>query len=241
MRQYLHDGWRDPGDDTYRVAAIIRMLSQCFALGSIALFGLVVLFHPSSFRNTWMEEYSTGSTRWIVGLVAALLGTGGFAGIGYQLWREAKTWQLRKMRADGFVAGGIVVGIALILIGMQMLNPMRGGSTFGFTVAAIGILVIAGFFLVGIVFAFLPKLARNKKLSGATVIRRYGLDERYMEHDDHPSPVEDGMSAMLELRLANGDKLELRCQPGVYDRVRVGKRGTAIVKNNRVEGFVGDE
>lgn len=236
----FNDGWRDPSDDCERMAHYI-----IFGVGTLAGLGMLScgifgLAHGAHSPQRLMGLFEI--------LVGALMGGGGLV----LLAKESKHWDLRHMTAERFVAGGFLSGFALILLGLQIGSrsgsvgshvQTHGASDFEGGLLAAGWLVGAGavvltfFLIVGLAFAYAPQMRIRRRFAGVSIERRYALDDKLNEIDGHPCPRADGLTPVVVLRLRDGKTRRLVCAESTYEIVRVGGRGTAVVRGKRLEGF----
>jgi hypothetical protein len=236
----FNDSWRDPGDDCERTVFYIL-----FAVGiaaGLAMFGhgLYGLFAESrqSLRLWSLFEATLG----------VLLGGGGIA----VFVRESKHWDLRHLTADRVIAGGFLFGFALMLLGLQIgAHSGRAGSHVQLhssedmegAVLAAGWLIGAGALdltfclVVGLAFAYAPNLQIRHRLARTRIERRYALDDKLNQIDEHPCPREDGFTPVVTLRLRDGRMRTLVCSESAYEMAKTGWTGTAVVRGKKLEAF----
>lgn len=239
--ELFSDGWREPSDDCERMANYI-----VFGFGTIvglALFGYGI----------WI--LATGAARPVrlmglfEALVGALMGGGGIV----LFAKEWKHWDLRHLTADRFVAGGFLFGFALMLLGAQIAtrtgsvgshvqshgpHDFESGMIVCFGLFALGAVDVTLFLIVGLIFAYAPHMRLRHRLARTRIERRYAVDEKLNEIDDHPCPREDGLTPVVTLRLRDGRTRTLVCHESTYELVRVGRQGTAVVRGRRLERFL---
>ena len=93
------------------------------------------------------------------------------------------------------------------------------------------------FLLVGLAFAYAPALRLRRRIAGTRIERRYAVDDKLNEIDDHPCPRADGLTPVVSLRLRDGRTRTMVCAESTYEIVRVGRQGTAVVRGKRLERF----
>ncbi len=234
------DGWRDPSDDCERLVCYIL-----FAVGMIA--GLAMFGHG---LYELLSETGQGPRLW--GLFEAIFG-GLLGGGGIALFvHESKHWDLRHLTAERVVAGGFLFGFALIFLGLQIASHSgRTGSHIqthstqdmeGALIAAgwligAGALNITLFLVIGLAFAYAPNLQVRRRLARTRIERRYAIDEKLNEIDEHPCPREDGFTPVVTLRLRDGRTRTLVCSETAYEMAKTGWTGTAVVRGKRLERF----
>lgn len=234
------DGWRDPGDDCERLICYI-----VFAVGTLA--GIAFLGHGlyELFRE------SRQSLR-VLGLCEAVFG-GFLGGSGIALFaHESKYWDLRHLTAERVVSGGFLFGFALVFMGLQIgSHTGRTGSQiqthsahqFEGQMIAAGWLIGAGaldltlFLVLGLAFAYAPNLQIRRRLAQTRIERRYAVDDKFNEIDEHPCPREDGFTPVITLRLRDGRTRTLVCAESAYEMAKTGWTGTAVVRGKRLERF----
>ena len=231
MQELFGEGWREPGDDCERLMYLLIM-GLGFPMG--ALFALAPL----------LEEIRRPS-RAHAGLLAlgAPVGLALLVGTAVFFRREVRHWDLRRLTAERVVAGGFVLGFALMLLGLRFPgmaahSGARGGATSYlamFGLMGVGVLVLFLSLAAGLVFAYAPALARSRTFV-ATAEGRYAVDDKLGEWPDHPCPVEDGLRAIVVLVAAEGRRA-LPADPGAYALADPGRRGRATVRRGRLLRF----
>ena len=122
----FNDGWREPGDDCERLA-----LYLLFAIGTLAGFGMLgsglwAFIHPAPHSGVGVNLFV-----FVMGVVMAGGGSWIFV-------HESRHWDLRHLTADRFVAGGLLFGLALVLLGCRSA-PARAASGLRSTPTALRI------------------------------------------------------------------------------------------------------
>jgi hypothetical protein len=237
MRDPLfHDGWRDPGDDLHRsvfyVAWVLGFLGgfslSIYSVGLMARHGVIQV-------ETWPGYHSPipGLPIWllILGLLTMLR-------TGLKLYPEIRKIRRKHLRADAFIAGGFLAGVAMILLGLERIMWAEGppGSLAGLVIA--GVVVVVASLFTGLLIAFLPKLTQiPRTVSNTLVESRYGIDKRQMEIYDHPNPADEDCIPMVQLKTPDGKVLTLKAGAVAYDLAAPGMRGTARIAGSRLRSF----
>ncbi len=223
--ELFNDGWREPGDDCERLSYYITFaVSGLLGLATVGWGG-------------WKLFTGTHENVRIVGLLSIVVGGAMAAYVAVFFARERRHWDLRHLTADRVVAGGILFGIALALLGLQ--GNGRGGNSAAATAAliALGGIVATFFLVVGLIVAYAPALSVRHRLAGTRIERRYAIDEKLNEIDEHPCPRADGMTPVVTLRLRDGRTRTMVCAESAYEAVRLGASGTAVLRGKRLERF----
>jgi hypothetical protein len=172
---------------------------------------------------------------------------------GWFFVKESKHWDLRHQTAERLVTGGFLFGFALMLLGFQVGThtgragqhaPHQTAHEYEGSLAAAGWLVGAGaadltlFLLVGLMFAYAPQMRVRRRLARTRVERRYAVDDKLNEIDDHPCPRVDGFKPVVVLRMRDGRTRTMVCNESAYELLRVGREGTAVIRGNQLERFL---
>jgi len=233
----FNDGWREPSDDMRRMVYYVAWVLGLIGGLALAFYSLRLLIYPRA--GTPDPELGDASASPWMAILYLALGVLTAVRSGMRLYPEIRRATKRKMTADAFVAGGILVGIALMVLGFERVplvtTERAGAAAFLFI---LGIIVLAGSFLAGVGIVVWPKISKlPKTVSDAYVEGRYAIDQRLMEIDDHPNPVEEDCIPMVRLRTSEGRVLNLRAGAVAYDMAEPGKRGTARIAGNRLRSF----
>lgn len=237
MRNPLfHDGWREPSEDGYRMLYYLS-----WVLGFLAGFSLLVYSVGLIFKHGVIEvETWPGYRSSIPGLPIWLLILGALTMLraGMKLYPEIRRVRKKHLTADSLVAGGLLAGFALIVLGIERIIWAEGQPTAVASLVILGVIVLALSLLSGLAAAYWPKIKHlPKTVPNTTVTSRYGIDKKLMEIYDHPNPVEEGCMAMVELKTPDGQVLTLRAGSVAYDLAAPGMRGTARIAGSRLKSF----
>lgn len=235
-RELFTDGYRDPGDDGHRMVYYVS--GALGFLGSLA--GLVysagLLFRG---RGMFIETLpGQGAVDYRLPALTFVLCALMMLRIALWARPEIRRARGRKVSADAFVAGGFLVGLALIFLGMErgLLRFSYGRSTMLGTIG-LGLGILLASLIVGLAIAFKPNLSRPKTMAGVVVQSRYAVDKRLMEIEDHPDPVGEECIPMVRLLTTEGKELTLRAHPEAYDLATPGSAGTARIVKGRLQVF----
>jgi hypothetical protein len=238
------DGWREPGDDTQRLSIYIMMGFGLLVFAFLVVLGALQLIRPDIAQQ--MLGRTSTSRNWVQGLVELVAGGIGSTGIVIFFAHETRTWNLKKLSADRVIAGGFLTGMALFLIGARLglqthsyasdtaglrAIALMGGVGLGGTVCLLS-------FFAGLAFAIAEKIQdRPHKFGQVMIERRYGLDDRLMEYEDHPSPYEDGLKPVVVCRTKDGRRMMFSTSPDAYDLATPGKIGSAVIHAKHLDQF----
>lgn len=236
----FHDGWRDPGDDCERAVYYIM-----FAIG--LFMGLAFFGH--GIYSLFTEAHQGAR---IFGLIEASLG-GLFSGFGIHAFvKESKHWDLRHLTAERVVAGGFLFGFGLILMGLQIASRTGAAGSHVHThstqefqgvflisggLIAGGVVDVTLFLLIGLAIAYAPACQIRHRLARVRIERRYAIDDKLNQIEEHPCPREDGFTPVITLRLRDGRTKTLVCAESAYEVAKTGWTGTAVIRGKRLERF----
>ena len=234
------DGWREPGDDLERTAFYTMVaLVAVLGLGSLGW-------------GIWALSGGAPRTERLEGLTAALFGAVAAGSGGAFFAKESRHWDLRHLTAERFVAGGFLFGFGLLLLGAEIVTrtgsagshirvrtagDVEASLTLGGWLAGAGALDLTIFLILGLAFAYAPVVRIRHRIAGARIERRYALDDKLGEIDDHPCPRDDGFTPVVTLRLRDGRTRTMVCAESAYERMRAGAVGTVVVRGKRLERF----
>ena len=184
--ELFHDGWRDPGDDGRRMLYYVSWVLGFFGSLALASFSLRLLLRGESAAIA--TEPGVGVPSKSLPLLLLALGLLFMVRIGLAAYPELKRMRRQKVKADAFIAGAFLVGVVLIVIGLErsLLRVANRLGTLHLIIA--GAIVLGGSLLTGLLLAFLPKLAIPRTINGAKIDSRYAVDKRLMEIEDHTDP-----------------------------------------------------
>jgi hypothetical protein len=155
-----------------------------------------------------------------------------------KLYPELKRIRKKQLKADAMVAGGMLAGVALILLGMERILWADGRPAAVGSLVILGTIVLLGSLLSGFAIAYLPNLARIPRTVPNTLVEsRYGIDKKLMEIYDHPNPADEGCVPMVQLRTPDGKVLNLRAGSAAYDLASPGMTGTAKIAGTNLRSF----
>jgi hypothetical protein len=237
MQEVFSEGYREPGDDTVRLAYYVLLAAGFCGCGV----GLVLEIYDYALTKHGLNGKLVGLDIALSLLCCLICGF-----VPPFFIKEAKHWDLKKLSADKVVAGGFLLGIALAYLGLRMgfgtrVEPNgelaeRGLIALGG--AGLGIAICLLSLVVGLIYAFGEKLhERPRKIKLLVIDRRYGLDANLVEHENHPCPREDGMTAMVICTAADGKKMRLVAGENAYDLADPGKKGSAVTRGSRLQEF----
>ena len=227
------DGWRDPGDDGER-AGVYVLMAGGFLFGPLMLWFAWTLFFGKP----------TGSMPpagiYILGALATVIGIAVPAGAFLFFRSESKHWQLKKMTADRFIAGGMLAGIGLIWLAFQLHQPGYGGGqgntlygAFAFILGGAAVFLV--FLAIGLIIAFWP--VATKKLSNVKVVGRFALDDKLQEIPGAVGPFESGWTPVVIVQTSQGENRKLAATETAYEMTYLDAVGTASIKGKRLVRF----
>ena len=237
MRDPLfHDGWRDPGDDLHRMVYYVAWVLGFLGGFSMAIYSIALIARNGVIQvETWPGYESP-----IPGLpiLLLLLGLLTMLRTGLRLYPEIRKARKKKLTADAVIAGGFLSGFALLLLGLERLMWADGRPAYVADLIILGAIVLAVSLIAGLIIAFLPKLVSiPRNLPNVLVEGRYGIDKRLMEIYDHPNPIDEGCTAVVQLRTPEGKVLTLKTGSAAYDLAVPGIKGTARIAGTRLKSF----
>jgi hypothetical protein len=242
------DGWRDPGDDSQRAMVYFLMFFGLVGGLALAVYGFWGLLHAKAFALEMAGKSGSRQLAAVVGSSMIAIGSLIALASGAFLLKESKRWDLKHFTMERFVAGGFLLGFGLFVLGFETMqgtahahtatDSSQGMEMMPMIVCfAAGAIDLVFFLFVGLICAYLPKLRRRRNLSAVTVDTRMAIDEKLNYIEDHPCPWEDGLEAVVRLRLKDGSRLWLRPTPAAYDFASTGSYGVATVKGKVLERF----
>ena len=236
--ELFNDGWRDPGDDAHRMVYYVRWTLGFFGGLALCLYSLDLMMRRQGVEIQTAPDYQTSNR--LLPYLMLPLGLLLMAWMGMRIYPELMRLKGQKVSAESLVAGGFVLGLVLVALGVERLVWSIAGSSRGESLVMAGGTVLVVTISAGVFFAVRPRLrSRPKTLSGATILSRYAIDKKLMEIEDHPDPFGEECVAMVRLRTAEGAELNLRANPAAYEMASPGVRGEARVAGKRLLAFRG--
>lgn len=220
------DGWRDPTDDVERAGNYLLAATGFFTGPLMVWFG-VTMFSPCSpcGNDPSVQVFSV-----VMGILGIAMGIAFPIGAYLFFRSESKHWNLKKMTADRFVAGGMLAGLGLVWIGFQ------GGDAGGLVALTIlGAIVFLLFLAIGLVCAYWP--AKTRVLRNVLVVQRYALDDKLQEHSEAVAPSADGWTPVIEVKNIDGKVSRFPAREAAYETAEVGTEGDACVQSGRLVNF----
>lgn len=231
---FPEEGWREPGDDASRLAAYILMaLGAILGLVGAIYFGIGAA-DPVRFNGTEDQHVDPVLLVFfaiISGVVAVLCI--------YFLAKESRHWNLKNLNAERVIAGLFLLSISVGVISVWMLQS-------GASEAAIGVFIVwalaGGLFLVALIsglvvvgLQFSSKRPRN--LGKGRIVAKYALDDKLQRIDNHPCPIEDGLTAMVEVEFIAGGRKTFQANANAYELAKSGSVGMAFGCGNQLKSF----
>jgi hypothetical protein len=246
FEEMFSDGWREPSDDASRLAAYILFLAGIVIGIFMIYFGIRGLSDPAKVALEMTNKQGQPSPYpvvlcWIAISIGALLAVGGAA----FLIKEAHRWNFRGLTAERFVAGGMLLGISIIILSFEFLQvpptTASGHNIFlaippGVILIAIGAAIFILFLFVGLACAYLPKL-RPARQYVAQIEQRMAIDDKLNDQGDHPCPWEIGCLPAVRISAEKVGTRVLRCSRQAYEFAQAGLRGIAKIKGNILIDF----
>lgn len=218
------DGYRDPSEDIQRLTVYILV-------SIVGSFGLV------SFGYGLYEVFAQG----VALPVIAALNIAGPA-LAYPCFNflkaESRHWNFGYLDAESVITGGFMLGFAVLFLGV--LGAELGAVAVMFLVICVGlgasILLLS--LIGGLICAYWHKLPFSKNvMRDITIEDRYAMDDKMMVIPNHPSPHEEGLTACVRIRTAQGQHYELVCTREAYEAAKPGRKGHAKLINYRMLAF----
>ncbi|HEY3781715.1 MAG TPA: hypothetical protein VGL56_11560 [Fimbriimonadaceae bacterium] len=237
FKEVFSEGYREPGDEVVRLSFYVLLAAAlCGSAAAVflELYSFVTTRHGLNGKSLGLDIAIT--------LLCLLLS----AFVGLFFVKEAKYWDLKRLSADKVVAGGFMLGMAVVYLGFRLgggpryegRGDLAERAVFGFGGVGVGIAICLLSLAVGLFFAFAEKFEeRPKRINQLMIDRRYGLDANLMEHENHPCPWEDEMQAVVICRTLDGKRLKFFAGESAYDLADPGKIGAAVTRGWKLQEF----
>ena len=221
------DGWRDPGDDTERLAYyIFTVVGGLVGVLAVTYAGAV------AFQMPILGATSAHLPAWVTALML-IFGAGGIYLCARFLVRESRYWD-KKVTAEKLVAGGFLTGIAIILVGLIIVSRGGGSGMTGVLVMgislALGAVICEVSLLIGLVCAFAPRLIPPRHYANAWIEEKYALDDKAEVIQGHPCPWEDGMIPVLRFKTLSGEVHALPTTQACYESAQSNHAAEVMVR-----------
>jgi hypothetical protein len=242
FEELFAEGWREPSGDAQRLMVYVLMGIGVLAGVALCVFGIYSLAHVKEFAisMTADPEHPNPYAKlivWLFIVVGALLSLGSAA----FLVKESSRWKFRGLSAERLVAGGMLLGIAVILFSFELLGAAPGVGDDGFAaipfallLVGAGIVIMLLFLFVGLICAYWPK---RRKREEVRVLARFALDKLHNDCGDHPCPWEIDCIPVVRVSFLDGHIAVLRCRPAAYEFACSGALGIAFIRGKVLESF----
>jgi hypothetical protein len=242
FEELFAEGWREPSGDAQRLMVYVLMGIGVFVGLPLCVFGIYGLANVKEFAisMTANPEHPNPYAKliaWLFIVVGALLSVGSAA----FLVKESRRWKLKGLNAERLVAGGMLLGVAVILFSFEFLGAAPGVGDNGLAAIPLAVLIIGAgvaimllFLIVGLICAYWPKRGNREEVR---VLARFALDKLHNDCGDHPCPWEIDCVPVVRVSFLDGHIAVLRCRPAAYEFASSGALGIAFIRGKVLESF----